>query len=84
MLADLVVVDESADPQADLLLPPQRPLQPPGGRHDRIQQPLRAVQQLQPFAGPLLGKQRIAADDQPLPWVVGRADLQEVSLIEKR
>ena len=41
-------------------------------------------QQLAAFARPLLGEQRIAADDEPLARIVERGDLRQIALVEQR
>ena len=43
-----------------------------------------AGQQLAAFARPLLGEQRIAADDEPLARIVERGDLRQIALVEQR
>jgi len=41
-------------------------------------------QQFAAFARPLLGEQRIAADDEPLARIVERSDLGEIAIVEQR
>jgi hypothetical protein len=49
-----------------------------------VKLPLGCLEQILPIVGPLLGEQRVSANDQALGGVVGMGDLGHVSSIENR
>src|SRR5882724_5134593 len=83
MLGHLVVVDYCSDGARNLVLAAQWSLLSPRTGLNFEQRLLGGIEQFAPLARSLLGKQRIAADDQALAGIVGRGDLGEVVLIEQ-
>src|SRR5262249_57506946 len=82
MLGHLVVVDYCSDGERNLVLAVQWSLLSPRTGLNFEQRLLGGIEQFAPLARSLLGKQRIAADDQALAGIVGRGDLSEAVLIE--
>ena len=81
VLGHLVLVDDLADPEPDLVRAGQSAGGDRGG--DRGAGGLGGGQQLGAFAGALGGQGRVAAGDQPFAGVVGVGDLGEVLLVEQ-
>src|SRR5204862_154517 len=83
MLGHLVVVDYCSDGECNLVLAAQWSLLSPRPGLNFEQRLLGGIEQVEPLARSLLGKQRIAADDQALAGIRGRRDIGEVVLIEQ-
>ena len=83
VLGHLVVVDDLADAQRDLVASAQRPprLERPRWRSGEFG--LGRCEQTLALARALLGEQRVLAGDQSLTGVVRVGDLEEVRLIEQ-
>src|SRR5207302_3770422 len=84
VLADVTPPEYLADPERDLRLAAERLPGPLGGGGDRGQVAFRGRQQLSALAGPLLGQERVLADDESLAGIVGVGDLGQVLLVEER
>ena len=82
MLGNLVLVDDSADPQANLALLPQ----PSALDHPLHlgQLPLGGRDQRDACLCTVLGDERVPTNHQPLPGVVTMGDLHQIALIEQR
>ena len=84
VLGHLVATEHLADGDADLVLAPQGPTRAPRGRGDLGEGALGCLEKLAALAGALVGKERIAADDEPLAGKVRRGNLRHVALVEER
>ena len=84
MLGHVAPSQHRADRLADRRGAAQRLARPLHAGLDAGQLLLGGGQQFAPFAGPLLGQQRVLADHQAFARIIGAGDLRHVAVIEQR
>ena len=84
VLGHLVAIDDLADGDTDGIATAQRSFGRDARGPGSGELLLGGGQQLLALARPLVGQQRIAADDEPLARIIGRGDLRHVAVVEQR